>query len=66
MRIESQTPLRDAGAAGGSQQSMGPRLMVRMDRSADLDAVRSGLTEGAAVAAEKLMQLQQDQEMPLV
>jgi len=58
VRIESQTPLRDAGS-DAEQINMGPRLMVRIDRSADLDAVRSGLTEAAAVAAEKLSQIPQ-------
>ena len=58
VRIESQTPLRDAGS-GASQSNQGPRLMVRIDRSADLDAVRSALTEAAAVASERLSQIQQ-------
>ena len=55
LRIESQTPLRDAGAAGGLQHQ-GPRLMVRIERGADLDAVRGGLSEAAARASEQMRQ----------
>ena len=61
LRIESQTPLRDAGAA---VQHQGPRIMVRIDRGADLDAVRKGLSDVAARAAVELNQLMNPQEEP--
>ncbi|GAX75628.1 hypothetical protein CEUSTIGMA_g3072.t1 [Chlamydomonas eustigma] len=58
LRIETQTPLRDAGVLD-SERHIRPRLMVRLDRAADLDAVRRSLVDLAARA------LEQQQEVPV-
>ncbi len=49
LRIETQTPLRDAGRE--RQEHEGPQLVVRVDRGADLAAVRKALVRVAGRAA---------------
>ena len=67
LRIESQTQLRDAGATTSGEQQLqqqGPRLMVRIDRGADLDTIRCGLAGVASRAAAELQQLMQSTSAP--